>query len=120
MPLDRANSDRLVKLLGMLGSDHAGEVANAGAAAHRLLQSAGLTWAEVIVRPVESGPKTWREPADWRGAVSICLGMPGAPLSEWDRSFLFEIAGWTAISARQKAQVDRIVTACRLHARMAA
>lgn len=120
MPLDRATSDRLVKLLGMLGSDHAGEVANAGAAAHRLLQNAGLSWADIIVRPVESGPKTWREPTDWRDAVALCLGLPDAPLTDWDRSFLLEIAGWTAISPKQQAQVDRIVTACRQHARKAA
>jgi hypothetical protein len=35
---------RLAALLGMLGSDHDGEVTNAARAARRLIQHHGLTW----------------------------------------------------------------------------
>ena len=120
MPLDRATADRRAKLLGMLGSDHPGEVANAGTAAHRLLKAAGLTWSDVILIPSESHPKAWREPADWRDAVAICLGMPDAPLSSWDSAFLAAIQRQRTISERQQRQLDRITAACRLHASMAA
>jgi hypothetical protein len=118
MPLTPATAARLVKLLGMLGSDHPGEVSNAGTAAHRLLQAAGLTWADIIVAPVTKAG--WREPSDWREAVAICLGLIDAPLTDWDRRFLFGIAGREMLTERQAAQLDRIVTACRLHASVAA
>lgn len=39
---------RFIKLVGMLGSNGDGERANASAMANRLLQEAGLTWAEVL------------------------------------------------------------------------
>ena len=45
-------SVRLVKVLGMLGSDHAGERAAAALQASRILKEAGLTWHDVLgVKP---------------------------------------------------------------------
>jgi hypothetical protein len=38
----------LVKLLGLLGSDHNGEIASAGRMADALIREAGVTWADVI------------------------------------------------------------------------
>ena len=35
---------RLARLLGMLGSAHDGEIANAGRMAHRLVTACGVTW----------------------------------------------------------------------------
>lgn len=43
--------DRLVKLLGLLGSEHIGERATAAQMASRLLQDCGLTWADVFQPP---------------------------------------------------------------------
>ena len=40
-----------MKLLGLLGSDHDGERATAGAKADALVRKLGLTWADVIVLP---------------------------------------------------------------------
>jgi hypothetical protein len=51
--LDR---DKLVKMLGMLGSRHDGEVAAAGRSAHTLLTDAGTTWNEVLLSPDGTGP----------------------------------------------------------------
>jgi hypothetical protein len=39
--------DRLVRILGMLGSEHEGERANAGLLGTRMLRAAGLTWGDV-------------------------------------------------------------------------
>ena len=39
---------RLIKLLGLLGSDHNGEIASAGRMADALIRDAGVTWADVI------------------------------------------------------------------------
>jgi hypothetical protein len=48
--------EHLAKLLGMLGSDHDGEIANAGRAAHEFIRRFGLTWRDVLADP----------PADWQ------------------------------------------------------
>ena len=42
------DTDKLVKVLGMLGSAHPGEVVAAGAAAHKLITEAGLRWQDLI------------------------------------------------------------------------
>lgn len=39
---------KLVKVLGLLGSSHAGERANAAEHASRMLKEAGLTWYDVL------------------------------------------------------------------------
>ena len=46
--LAEVDRDRLARLLGLLGSDFDGEVANAGRLADKLVRSAGLTWPDVI------------------------------------------------------------------------
>lgn len=45
MPVDQK---RLAQFLGMLGSDHDGEVVNAAKMAHRMVTQAGLTWEQVL------------------------------------------------------------------------
>jgi len=42
--------DRLSKLLGMLGSAHDGEIANAGRAAHAMMKAARSSWPEVLCK----------------------------------------------------------------------
>lgn len=44
----RAVSARLIKVLGMLGSAHAGERDNAARLATQILKDAGLTWFDVL------------------------------------------------------------------------
>jgi len=39
---------RLVRILGMLGSDHAGERASAALAAHRLVKGTGGSWWQLL------------------------------------------------------------------------
>jgi hypothetical protein len=48
-PLSPADKDRLIKLLGMMGSDHMGERAVAAAKADELIRSHGMTWADVVL-----------------------------------------------------------------------
>ncbi len=47
-PLTPKDRDRLVKLVGMLGSEHDGEVLAAARKATALLKEAKLTWADVV------------------------------------------------------------------------
>jgi hypothetical protein len=46
--LDASSAQRLVRLLGMLGSAHDGEVATAGRKADRLIRERGLNWSQII------------------------------------------------------------------------
>lgn len=43
--------EKLIKLLGMLSSNHYGEVVSFAKKACDLLRSAGLTWADIVTQP---------------------------------------------------------------------
>jgi hypothetical protein len=74
-------ADHLVKLLGMLGSDHAGERAAAGRKAHEFIRQLGMTWSDVIVHP----------PAEWQHIALVCRDHAHL-LSDRERDFLANIA----------------------------
>jgi hypothetical protein len=74
--LDR---DRLAKLLGMLGSDHDGEVVNAARAADRLVRRSGLRWPDIAM-PAQPP----------RGPIEFCLSCPTV-LTAWERAFLHSL-----------------------------
>jgi hypothetical protein len=76
--------DRLSKLLGMLGSDHDGEVINAARAADRLVRDAGLRWPDIAM------PAPPRDRGD-NDPVGFCLARPGV-LTDWEERFLRSIA----------------------------
>src|SRR5262245_50534556 len=80
--LDPHSADRLVKLLGMLGSDHPGERAVAGLKASTLVCSLGLRWADIIT----VSPAT-RPPIVWRRMVLYCHGRR-SHLAEHERDFV--------------------------------
>ncbi|WP_375450970.1 hypothetical protein [uncultured Devosia sp.] len=42
---------RLIRVLGLLGSDHVGERASAALAAHRLMEKSGLNWHQLLEHP---------------------------------------------------------------------
>lgn len=44
----RADRDRLIKLVGMLGSDNAAERAVAALKATQMIEGVGATWAELV------------------------------------------------------------------------
>jgi hypothetical protein len=64
--------ERLIRILGMLGSSFAGERDAAALAAARLLAARDIGWADVI----QAAPKTQGPPPplpDWRAGVDLCL-----------------------------------------------
>jgi hypothetical protein len=78
--LDRESIDRLIKLLGMLGSAHDGERAAAGLKAHEFIKRRGLCWADVIRLPISEhgGHESDREPdfrhgMSWRQRREFCM-----------------------------------------------
>jgi hypothetical protein len=83
--LDRESLDRLIKLLGMLGSAHDGERAAAGLKAHEFIKRHGLQWIEIIV---VSPPKI-----GWREKVSACEAHLHL-LSAKERAFLRTMSTW--------------------------
>jgi hypothetical protein len=97
--LPTADRTRLVKLLGMCGSEHAGERAAAAAAADRLLRERGLTWADALnPPPVE---RKLPELGTWRQTVRACLAQPGS-LRPWEVGFLRDLPGFQRLSVKQR------------------
>ena len=106
-------ADKLVKVLGMLGSAHDGEVAAAGRRATAMVKVAGLTWAQVIA-PATPAPQPPHRPARrWRRVISptdgaaLCLQWPEA-LTGWEAGFCRSIVGKRRISAKQTVVLSRI------------
>jgi hypothetical protein len=85
--------NRLVKLLGMMGSSHDGEALAAARLAERLRAAAGMTWAEIVKS--KSSSLRSRSSLDWpkstAQAIEFCIERV-ALLSTWDRNFLKSIA----------------------------
>jgi hypothetical protein len=99
--------ERLGKLLGMLGSDHDGEVAAAGRAAHRLIREAGLTWGDVLTPPPRL-PLLPTPPADRASLIVECRSR-WAFLTDWERDFIASIARRPyRLSDKQAGCLDRI------------
>jgi hypothetical protein len=97
---------RLAKLLGMLGSDHPGERDAAALAAHRFIQSRGLTWQDVLQS--EAAPHAnYNTVQPWRETVAACLRQPGS-LRQWEGGFLRSLTGFARISPKQRAVLNQI------------
>jgi hypothetical protein len=102
--LDR---ERLARILGLLGSAHAGERAAAGAKADQLIRLAGLTWAELIASPAQ--PLTRYSGYDGgehrkRAWWALDLAEHGLlHLSGFESSFLKSVSRWRgALTDRQQ------------------
>lgn len=102
-PPDR---NRLVAILGRLGSDFDGERAAAGLLATRMLQGLGLQWDEVVAPPAIADSRP--APKSWRAEVYAAMDAADV-LSPWENDFLANLAHRPAISAKQRRVLDRIV-----------
>jgi hypothetical protein len=91
--LDDATADRLVKVLGMLGSDHAGERAAAGAKAAALVKAAGMTWRDVIAPSPPIIPQLENPTPDWRRMAAECHARR-ARLKPSELAFVAKIITW--------------------------
>ena len=104
---------KLSKICGLLGSDQDGERSAAAHQATRLLRSHGLTWADVIspARPVPapSIPTHWPSHA---AAVAAAL-RHAKHLTDWERTFLRDIARRGRLTLRQAARLAEIVAKLR-------
>ena len=89
--LSSSTTTTLIKLCGMLGSDHIGERANAALMADKLVRSAGLTWSDIIVPPRHHAGQ--HHPHDWRGMRDFCAAHFYS-LRERERDFVDGLADW--------------------------
>jgi hypothetical protein len=98
--------DRLIKLLGMLGSAHDGERAAAGLKAHELIRRHGLTWADVIQAPIAERVS---DAEHWRLDVEFCIKRANR-LTPKERAFLLNIkTNWNGpLTERQDAWLASI------------
>lgn len=65
MAIDPRDKERLIRILRLLGSDQVGERASAALAAHRLMQSLGVSWDEVLEQPPGPERVVVRRVRDW-------------------------------------------------------
>jgi hypothetical protein len=122
--LTPAFADKLVKVLGMLGSAHDGEVAAAGRRAHSMLKAMGLTWGDVIARAPPKpepqrqsrAPRRWRRPTSPSDTAALCLLWPEV-LTDWETNFCRSIVGRRRISAKQSVVLERIARKVEAFAR---
>ena len=110
--LAASDRERLARLLGMLGSDHAGERDNAARAAHRLVQQHGITWFDVIIAPVNLRLSTDDPLARFAACAEACtFALTRAPmLTHWEFDFLRNVAGFSKLSRKQRDTLRRLVT----------
>jgi hypothetical protein len=101
--MDRLGPDaleRLIKLLGMLGSVHDGERAAAGLKAHEFIRRHGLQWSDIIVA---TPPKI-----GWREKVRACQAYRQL-LDHRERAFVDTLELWRGTpTEKQLAWLNRI------------
>jgi hypothetical protein len=117
--LAEADRTRLAQMLGLLGSDHAGERDAAGLAAHRLIRQRGVTWFDVLTTtlpPPDHAHRTGHgsDPlrGDWRAMAARCTQFPHL-IDKWEWQFLSGLHRFPRLSAKQNATLTGIVTRLR-------
>lgn len=100
--------------------DKGGEVIAAAAAGTRLLQAAGLRWADVVLpaQPPTRTPPPPRPPRppppSHSALAAACLAQAHrVPLTAWERQFLASLLKFTRLSPKQTAVLDRLVARVR-------
>ena len=104
---------KLVRILGLLGSDQFGERAAAAALATRLIREAGQDWDSVIVVAGQepASPPAYEPPPHQTGWRDAALAVLEACPSDWERKFCRDLLGrgWgSRLTDRQAELLDRI------------
>jgi hypothetical protein len=111
--LSASDCERLARLLGMLGSDHLGEVANAGRLADKM-RAAGLTWPDIITPALPPGTDPSTDPigVDWRRTAAACSRYPHL-IDRWEAEFLAGLPRFPSLSCKQRLTLLKIVVRLR-------
>ena len=119
--LDR---ERLARICGLFGSDHAGERAGAAAAADKLVRQAGLRWPDIILSVLSTAdraPSPDSRTADADDCLDFLAGRM-ADLTAWEQGFVLSLktrTGWV-LSDKQLACLIAIAERVRRAERAAA
>ena len=129
--------DRLVHLLGMLGSAHDGEVLNAARAVLRTLGSMNMTWAELlqgnndrqaianaaydqgfrdgIAANTQKAKTKIQQSQDW---PAYARALQRQTLTSWEKGFVenFISRGWDSPTPKQEAVFRRMANKYKLPA----
>ena len=118
--LPPAVADRLIKVIGMFGSAHDGEVVAAARQATRLLREHDCTWAEllepIVLPPPPARPRPYPAPRhghiDWRADAAACLARADL-LTDWEHRFVANLLGFRRLSPKQTAVLTELVERVR-------
>src|ERR1700704_3170253 len=107
--LSPTERERLVAILGMLGSNFDGERASAGLLAHRLLTEKNLRWDDVVLQPSPpaTSPRTDPINSDWRRMAASCSRYPDL-LDRWETDFLNGLPRFPRLSVKQRSILSKI------------
>ena len=111
--LPPADADRLVKILGLLGSSFDGERAAAALKASQFLRERNLTWPDIIrpaLPPPDAPPRhepPYRPSPSWRQTVDLCM-CDATLLTNWEFRFLLSIQHRSRLTPKQKSVLDQI------------
>ncbi len=109
-------AERLVKLLGMLGSDHDGERAAAAMKADSFVKGLGLTWRDVVmstetdVDDLDQQQEAGEDSTDddwWRDAARFYLQWP-EDFNDWELDFLYGVLKFRKPSDKQIETIKRL------------
>lgn len=106
-PLPPGDRERLIKLLGLLGSSFDGEVAAAGRKAAQFIRDRDLTWdsvlsAQSLAPPPPPPPRETKRdnnvltdwPRHWRDALAVCIRHSADDrVTNWERTFIRSLNG---------------------------
>lgn len=99
--------DKLAKLLGMLGSDHDGEVLAAARKVHIFVRNHKLTWQEILRQEVVEEEDDDEVVFFHREAERI-LDQYRHKLTKWEVDFFEDIQHWTKLTEKQQKLILKI------------
>jgi hypothetical protein len=111
--------DKFIKIIGLFGSAHEGERANAAALATKMLRDADLNWEEffeLITAPPPTPTAGTHSQVrsilvDHKDATERCL-LHRRHLTKWERQFLESLQHFPYLSAKQHDVLERICRRC--------
>jgi hypothetical protein len=112
--LGLGDRDKLVKLLGLLGSNHDGERAAAALKADRHIRSLGLAWGDVIAPLATEQAESPPPPQRWQDICAAVLSSGRA--TQWESSFCESLLRkWRGpeVTRKQRATLEKMFEKCR-------
>jgi hypothetical protein len=110
--LTPAVREKLVRVLGMLGSDHHGERASAALHASMILKDVGLRWQDVIGSQIPQRQLPDSTIPTWRGDLALCARCVSYT-REWERGFIRSVGARATLTPKQKLVLHEIAEALR-------